>query len=107
MQPATPYSTLGRWLKIAAGIQGVVVCALILYWILSRPPEHPRAGSPETSTPAKVGPTSTSVVTRATPPPALAKTKLQRLTELLNKYKKDEITPTEYHEQRARILAEP
>ena len=41
------------------------------------------------------------------PPPAVSATKQQRLDELLLKYRTDQITPEEYHEQRAKILAEP
>jgi uncharacterized protein YnzC (UPF0291/DUF896 family) len=33
--------------------------------------------------------------------------KTQRLAELLRKYKAEEITPEEYHQQRAKILSEP
>jgi len=47
-------------------------------------------------------------------PPAMAMpmtlapgSKEQRLQELLQLYKADRITPTEYHEQRAKIIAEP
>jgi hypothetical protein len=36
-----------------------------------------------------------------------AKSKSQRLAELLEKYRRDEVTPTQYHDQRAKILAEP
>jgi hypothetical protein len=43
----------------------------------------------------------------AGPPSALAADKEQRLQELLRKYKADQITPEEYHQQRAKILAEP
>ena len=41
------------------------------------------------------------------PPPAVAADKEQRLQELLRKYRADQITPEEYHQQRAKILAEP
>ena len=41
------------------------------------------------------------------PPSAVSATKQQRLAELLRKYKADEITPEEYHQQRAKILSEP
>jgi hypothetical protein len=41
------------------------------------------------------------------PPPAVAADKEQRLQELLRKYKADQITPEQYHLQRAKILAEP
>lgn len=41
------------------------------------------------------------------PPPAVSADKEQRLQELLSKYKADQITPEQYHEQRAKILAEP
>jgi hypothetical protein len=46
-----------------------------------------------------------------TPPPrggpATLSSKQQRLTELLEAYKGDKISPAEYHAQRAKILAEP
>ena len=41
------------------------------------------------------------------PPPAISADKDARLAELLRKYKADEITPEEYHQQRAKILSEP
>ncbi len=42
-------------------------------------------------------------------PPALpiSNEKQQRLAELLKKYKADQISPVQYHEQRAKILSEP
>lgn len=43
-----------------------------------------------------------------TPPqPALSGTKEQKLAELLRSYKNDEISPADYHKERARILAGP
>ena len=33
--------------------------------------------------------------------------KQQRLNELLKQYQADQITPAQYHEQRAKIIAEP
>ncbi len=39
--------------------------------------------------------------------PGGAKTKKQRLDELTEVYRKDMISPSEYHKQRAKILAEP
>jgi hypothetical protein len=41
------------------------------------------------------------------PPPAISADKEARLAELLRKYKTDQITPEEYHQQRAKILSEP
>ena len=41
------------------------------------------------------------------PPPAISASKEARLAELLRKYKADEITPEEYHQQRAKVLSEP
>lgn len=41
------------------------------------------------------------------PPPSVTSDKEQRLQELSAKYKADQITPEEYHQQRAKILAEP
>lgn len=39
--------------------------------------------------------------------PAAPKTKRQKLAELLERYKADKITPIQYHEERAKIVAEP
>ncbi|HEX4644931.1 MAG TPA: hypothetical protein VH598_04920 [Verrucomicrobiae bacterium] len=41
------------------------------------------------------------------PPTNLSGSKEQRLGQLLQQYKADQITPAQYHEQRAKILAEP
>jgi len=41
------------------------------------------------------------------PPPTVSAAKRQRLDDLLARYKADQITPEQYHEQRAKILAEP
>ena len=41
------------------------------------------------------------------PPLPISADKEQRLKELLQKYKTDELSPEQYHQQRAKILAEP
>jgi hypothetical protein len=41
------------------------------------------------------------------PLPAIGADKEQRLQELLRKYRADQITPEQYHQERAKILAEP
>jgi hypothetical protein len=41
------------------------------------------------------------------PPLPISADKAQRLTELLRKYKADDITPEQYQKERAKILAEP
>jgi hypothetical protein len=41
------------------------------------------------------------------PPPVVSTAKRQRLDDLLLRYKADMITPEQYHEQRAKIIAEP
>ena len=41
------------------------------------------------------------------PPPTISADKQTRLTELLQKYKAEQLTPEQYHQQRAKILAEP
>ncbi len=41
------------------------------------------------------------------PPSPVSVDKQQRLAELLRKYKADELTPEEYHVQRAKIMSEP
>lgn len=66
----------------------------------------PPSASPSISAPADV---SKSSVLSPIESPALpvSATKEERLTALLAKYKADEITPEEYHIQRAAILAAP
>jgi hypothetical protein len=39
--------------------------------------------------------------------PTAPKSKAQRLAELTEAYRRDEITPAQYHQERAKILAEP
>jgi hypothetical protein len=57
---------------------------------------------------ASVPPGYMPVPAPSTPPVIpTAGSKEQRLAELLRLYKSDQITPTEYHEQRAKIIAEP
>ncbi|HWC59750.1 MAG TPA: hypothetical protein VHC44_08655 [Verrucomicrobiae bacterium] len=41
------------------------------------------------------------------PPSPLSPAKQQKLDELLQQYRADQLTPQQYHEQRAKILAEP
>jgi hypothetical protein len=41
------------------------------------------------------------------PPSSLSASKQQKLDELLQQYRADQLTPQQYHEQRAKILAEP
>lgn len=43
----------------------------------------------------------------AAPPTGVSSAKQQKLDQLLQLYRADQITPQEYHEQRAKILAEP
>ena len=40
------------------------------------------------------------------PPPAVSSSKQQQLNSLLQQYMSDQITPEQYHERRAKILAE-
>jgi hypothetical protein len=39
--------------------------------------------------------------------PGAPKSKQQRLAELLEQYRRDQISPSDYHMQRAKILSEP
>jgi hypothetical protein len=41
----------------------------------------------------------------AGPPPPVSAEKVQKLDALLQQYKADQITPEQYHEERAKILA--
>jgi hypothetical protein len=66
--------------------------------------------APANSAPAPAATTTSAPAESAQPAaPALpiAASKEQRLQQLLSQYKADQITPQQYHEQRAAILAEP
>jgi hypothetical protein len=65
----------------------------------------PQGPTPANS--AKRNPMLSSFPPLQGPAPAVGADKEQRLQELLRKYKADQITPEEYHQQRAKILAEP
>ena len=69
----------------------------------------PATVTPQPKVKGKVTFTPTVTEPIATPPPAplVPGSKEQRLADLLNRYKMDQITPGEYHEQKAKILAEP
>jgi hypothetical protein len=56
--------------------------------------------------PAPINVTAKSETFPAAPPSGLPASKEQRLNELLERYKADKITPSEYHQERAKILAE-
>ncbi len=51
--------------------------------------------------------TPASFNTVEVPPPAITPAKAEKLAELLRTYKADEITPEQYHTERAKILVEP
>lgn len=77
-------------------------------------PESPVSASPaapavkETpSAPATVSTPAPAPIQPAAEPEAAPKTKQERLNNLLMLYKADRLTPHEYHEQRAKLLAEP
>ncbi len=57
--------------------------------------------------PATIVPTVAGPVPIIAPAIPISMTKEQRLQELLAKYKADQVTPEQYHTQRAAILAEP
>lgn len=58
--------------------------------------------------PASVSaPVSKAAAKSAAAKSAAVKTKPQRLAELLESYMKDQLTPEQYHTQRAKLLAEP
>ena len=65
----------------------------------------PKAGPPPKKTPAVKGQTVFQPI--EVPPLPISADKQQRLAELLRKYRADELTPEQYHEERAKVLAEP
>jgi hypothetical protein len=64
------------------------------------------ATNPPTAKPAPAAPPVKAAAVTNTPPP-IPMTKEQKLQELLVKYKANQLTPQQYHEQRAAILAKP
>jgi len=73
-------------------------------------PAAPSATAPSVAaTPSVTATPSVATAPSATmsPTPALSGSKEERLKQLLTAYKADKISPEEYHQQRAKILAEP
>jgi hypothetical protein len=64
--------------------------------------------SPALKTPTAI-PTqpSLSLPQLAAPPSSLSAAKQQKLDELLQQYRADQLSPQQYHEQRAKVLSEP
>jgi hypothetical protein len=56
---------------------------------------------------AKANPTAPVQPPLPTVESRFPKSKAQRLAELLERYRRDEVTPAQYHAERAKILAEP
>ena len=75
----------------------------------TKKPEATTAGTTKPEPAAKPAPTKTAMAFKPieAPPLPLSAEKQQLLTDLLKKYRADEITPEQYHEQRAKILAQP
>jgi hypothetical protein len=67
---------------------------------------HPEPGVARSSQSLKQRP-APSLPPLAGPPTGLSAAKQQKLDQLLQLYRADQITPQEYHDQRAKILAEP
>jgi len=77
--------------------------------------EKAALATPAITVPSQAGPTADAALAGrdlgmkpiAAPALPISATKADRLQALLAKYKADQITPEEYHQQRAAILAEP
>src|SRR5262249_2365794 len=68
----------------------------------------PKPATPEKPTGKATQPKiEATVPAKETTTVPVQRTRQQRLDELLKAYKADLITPTEYHQQRAKILSEP
>lgn len=71
---------------------------------------EPKAETKKASKPTRAEQSGNGTAKAPAVPPAdsgRARTKADRLAELLQAYKADKITPFEYHNERAKILAEP
>jgi hypothetical protein len=75
----------------------------------AKPTQEPKkAKAPEQPAVAPIAAkASTAFEPLSAPPSPLSATKQQRLNDLLTKYKADQLTPEQYHQERAKILAEP
>jgi len=65
------------------------------------------APAPTASTAKNPAQPSVTLPPLSGPPSSLSAAKQQKLDALLEQYRNDQITPQQYHEQRAKILAEP
>ena len=74
--------------------------------VVASKPEKP-APAPKPEKPKEVKQPAARFEPLAAPPSSLPATKEGRLAELLRKYKADELTPEQYHIEKAKILAEP
>jgi hypothetical protein len=81
--------------------------------VAPEPAAAPIKPTPEQPAPAKPAPAASTAGTKPsaypplTPPELpISASKQERLQELLKQYKADQITPAEYHAQRAKIIAE-
>ncbi len=72
--------------------------------VANNPPPAQPSGSASTPPPQ---PAPAPLPPMQGPPSSISSGKQQKLDALLQQYKADQITPQEYHEQRAKILAEP
>ena len=70
------------------------------------PPIAPPSSAPEAKAVPATPKTSEPPAPEPVPLP-ITGVKQQRLTQLLEAYKKDQLTPAQYHQERAKILAEP
>lgn len=66
----------------------------------------PSKAKPAKPAPSKAKPAKAASTPMQTPASPLAGSKEERLKHLLDQYKADQITPEEYHKQRAKIVAE-
>lgn len=64
-------------------------------------------GNPTIAPTPTAPPIPSSLAPLQGPPSSLSGSKQQKLDQLLQQYRADQITPTQYHEQRAKILSEP
>jgi hypothetical protein len=90
----TVVTDTGRDAVVKAAVQESVAASK------AHPTPTPAAGGPPTMSPGQFAPLSA-------PPLPISLSKEQRLSELLRQYQLDQISPEQYHEQRAKILAEP
>ena len=88
---------------VAPAVEITPTPAVAVPVVKKTPAPAPQPSATVSAPPVKTAPAQPDVA----PAPPIAASKEQKLAWLLGLYKSNQLTPQQYHEQRAAILAEP